>query len=422
MASCKKESVDLSGTSKTTTVYAQDINMRAIDPDAVEYYKDFAVLAEWYVDHPTVLRSEIDKNKTHSFTDSNYNDFIAELSTLAILDSNNKSISFFDMPDEMRHSFLRDYVKTEAQFVNEKLQIAQNESADDYLEARNIIFDRFANTATFSDSINFDREASKISVRNPYEEIIDDMKEIISTPTPGGVPPPGAGQSEQEFLKALSTAGILGLATVTFNPYCTNNTPNNFINKIRNEIKKGRILVALPAGFVTQQPLALNLSGGKFDVGHVAIISKDASSVPSSVSRSFSFTIGTNSEKGMHQEELGEDWIDKHGASYLMQPVRKTRTYDWKLGFIPGWKTTTEDVDNNATYNKIAGTLGRPYCSILQFLTTKWAVPERFICSSSAWWAIKEAHDIGIGDFYKPTIFPAGVFESSDMRIVGKTW
>lgn len=419
--SCNKEGVSPAPSTTVSTVNPNNINIATIDADAIEYYKDFAVLAEWYADHPTVLNAELKKNNMYSYIDSNYNDFIAEFSTMNIQDENGKSISFFDMNDEMRHSFLRDYVKTEAQFVNEKLVMTNNISTDDYLEARNTIFDRFANTSPFTDSMDFDKEVAKITVANPYEEIVDDMEEIISTPNPERIMV-GASLGEQDFLRSLISAGILGVATVTFNENCVNNTPNNFINKIRNEIKKGRVLVALPAGYVTREPLAVNLAGGTIDVGHVAIITKNANEIPGNVTRNFSFTIGTNSEKGMHNEELGDDWIDKHGASYIMQPVRKTRKYETKWGFLPGWTTITEDVDNMGTYNKIIGTLKRPYCSPLQFLTAKWAAPERFICSSSAWWAIKEAHDIGIGDFYKSTIFPSGVFESSDMRVVGKTW
>ena len=120
----------------------------------------------------------------------------------------------------------------------------------------------------------------------------------------------------------------------------------------------------------------------------------------------------------MHNEKLGKDWTSKHGVTYLMQPIKVTYRYKFPVS----WERSQTDLDNSKTYQKITSVMDRKYCYAPEMLYAKWKAPDRFICSSSAWWAIKEAHGVGIGDFYKSTIFPAGVYESSDMRIVGMSF
>ena len=416
---CSRVEPDVTPANNVETTSAGSINTKLLDADALEYYKDIAVLAEWYADHPAVLMAAINDNKTHTYKDPAYNTFVGELQEMDLRDENNKRYAFFDLSDGERHEFLRDYIKLQAKVLDDKFKFAGTDAADDHTELVNALVDQVANTSPYSDTFDFDAEAAKITIGNPYETI-NDLIEHSQTPV---IPPPGSdnggqGTDEQEFWRTVSSLGILPKTPWTFDPLCTTNTPQQFVDKMRGSLRKGLVLVALPGGTATSYPLVFN--GTLYDVGHVAIINKDAADVPAKIDKDFVFTIGTNSKDGMHNEKIGPSWTDKHGKSYLMKPVRTK--YHKKWGVPIPWDSYTEDVDNGATHRKITEAIGKEYCSWYQIVYAKQATPNRFICSSSAWWAIKEAHDIGIGNFYKPTIFPAGVYDSGDMRIVAKSW
>ncbi|MBN8821570.1 MULTISPECIES: hypothetical protein [unclassified Spirosoma] len=419
VGSCSKPASDLNPTEDPITVKATDVNLASLDQDAVEFYKDIAVMAEWYADHPAVLKAELAKNSAEKYTDSLYNDFVAELASMELYDEKDKPVSFFDLDETTRHTFLKDYVKLEASFLDSKFKIAANEQADDHIELVNAAVDKTVKTSAFSDNFDFNAEAARIKSSNPYETVSADIQNTL-----GAGPPPKLGlesqsTTEQTFLKFLADSRILGYSVVTFNPLCFNNTPQKFVDKMRSGLRKGRVLVSLPGGFMTGSPLALNAGGGSIlDVGHVAIVSKDASEIPATVNADYVLSIGTNNEENMHNEKLGKDWTSKHGVTYLMQPIKVTYRYKFPVS----WERSQTDLDNSKTYQKITSVMDRKYCYAPEMLYAKWKAPDRFICSSSAWWAIKEAHGVGIGDFYKSTIFPAGVYESSDMRIVGMSF
>lgn len=421
---CSKPATDLNPAEDPTLVKATDVNLASLDQDAVEFYKDIAVMAEWYADHPTVLKAELAKNSAEKYTDSLYNDFVAELASMQLYDENEKPISFFDLDETTRHSFLKDYVKLEANFLDSKFKLAANEQADDHIEMVNAAVDKTLKTSAFSENFDFNAEAARVKGNNPYETVAADIQKTL------GTAPPKVGlesqpTTEQAFLKFLADSGILGYNVVTFNPGCFNNSPQNFVDKMRGELRRGRILVSLPGGYITGTPLAINAAGNYkdiVDVGHVAIISKDASEIPAKIDKSYVLSIGTNSEKHMHNEVLGDDWTNKHGIAYLMQPIEVKYHYKPIKGIIPYWERSQSDLDNSKTYRKITTVMDKKYCDPWEMAYAKWKAPDRFICSSSAWWAIKEAHGVGIGNFYKSTIFPAGVYESSDMRVVATSF
>lgn len=416
--SCSRVEPDMNPASNVETTSAGTIDTKLLDADAVEYYKDIAVLAEWYADHPATLVTAINYDKTHTYTDSAYNTFVGELQEIDLRDENDKHLSFFALSDSERHVFLRDYIKLQAKILDDKFKLAGTDAVDDYTQSTNFLVDQVAKTSAYSDTFDFDAEVAKIIVANPYEVINEKLTRNQSPALWAASDDTGPGLPEDTFWNFISSHSILGVATVRYEPLCFSNTPQKFVDKIRGQVSKGLVLVSLPAGTVTGAPLAFN--GFTHDVGHVAIVSKDAGELAGIINDDFTFTIGTNSDDGMHNEKIKDGWTKKHGMTYLMKPVRTV--YRKKYGIKIPWDSYTEEVNNNATYQKMAGVIGKPYCSIAQVPFAKWSAPNRFICSSAAWWAIKEAHGIGVGDFYKPTIFPAGVFLSSDMRTVTKTW
>lgn len=414
-------------------IVASEIALSSLNPDIIEYYKDIAVLAEWYADHPAALQAAILFNKTHRVNDDKFNTFVNELSELNLQDEQSKPFSFFDLGEEARHVFLRDYIKMEAAFQDAKHElVGGGEWADDYMELRNDAVDKIVKTSAYSESFNFDAEAAKIVAADPLEEISNEIEEreytlgnTMSAPEPDQAEAPSSvNTAEQLFYRSLSL--LIGASPINFNPLCFTNTPQQFVDRLRAKSQKGLVLVALPGGNKTQLPFALNPHTSLYDLGHVAILSKNTSEIPSQINTDYSLTIGTNSSDKMHQEKIKASWTNQHGMAYLMKPIRKSRKATWKtiLGVkVPtGWETIVEDVNNGQTYDKIATVLGKPYCTPPQMLYSMKMVPDAFICSSSAWWAIKQAHGIDISSFYHLTIFPAGIFNSDDMEIVAQTF
>jgi hypothetical protein len=52
-----------------------------------------------------------------------------------------------------------------------------------------------------------------------------------------------------------------------------------------------------------------------YDPGHVAIISVNPGQVPGTIDDKTIISIGTNSEKGMHEERTTEYWAGRHGLA-----------------------------------------------------------------------------------------------------------
>ena len=205
-----------------------------------------------------------------------------------------------------------------------------------------------------------------------------------------------------------------------------------FFNRIKKSLRKGRLLISLPEGFNTTAPIVKYTKSKTLDFGHVAVISKDKeeaeiefnesySSLNKDYINSFSISIGTDKAKGMRYERLIEDWANLHATTYVGQIYDVKYKFWWRNIFRWGWKRVEQDVNNYTIYKKAVESIGTPYCNAFQVLTAKWAAPERMICSSSAWWYAKEGAGVNIGDWWKPTIFPAGVFLSDRVRIIDST-
>ncbi|MFD1315249.1 hypothetical protein [Namhaeicola litoreus] len=190
-----------------------------------------------------------------------------------------------------------------------------------------------------------------------------------------------------------------------------------FIDKIRPAIKKGRILVALPNGDYTGGPGVLFRSGHWYDVGHVAIIKRDGENIPAIVSDTLSFTIGINSVEQMHDESLHEDWAYKHGRAYVLQVIVE------KWRFENGeFKLTTSEADNNLLFEEALKLKYAKYCSIGEVFRSKEVAPQKLICSSASWIYAKNALGIDIDIPFNRTIWPEGILKSNFTKVVAKTW
>jgi hypothetical protein len=182
-------------------------------------------------------------------------------------------------------------------------------------------------------------------------------------------------------------------------------------------------LIALPGGFNTSYPIIFYTNQDFYDVGHVAVLTLNSSQVPSTINNdeTFKMSISTNSTENMHEESLKKNWTSEHGVAFVGQVFDVNWVWFYHHWYDFGFKRVATDVNNDNIYNKVVPLIGKPYCNIFQLLTAKWAAPGHFICSSTAWWCAEQGCNVDIGDWWKPTIFPAGVYLSDRVRIIDNT-
>jgi len=195
-------------------------------------------------------------------------------------------------------------------------------------------------------------------------------------------------------------------------------SPKTFINRIRGSITPGRLLIAIPGGFNTTLPIVVYAATLQYDVGHVAIMNAYA---PTTEYTSAKFTRSTNNVDNMHDEVLNVDWCPLHGVSFVGQVFDYKWVWYYRNWHSWGYNYQQVDVDNNAMVLKVNSLVDIPYVHVWEIPYAKWVAPDRFTCTSTAWWCAKQACGVNITDWYNPTILPAGVYLSDRVRIIDDT-
>ncbi|RYD52308.1 MAG: hypothetical protein EOP52_09080 [Sphingobacteriales bacterium] len=440
-AGCQKDD-------SSTTAIGTDpktIPVASLSKVAVDYCTDRAVLIEWYVDHPVALQAALNANAQKTDSDTGENDLVRYYNEQTILSPSGQPENFFSLPDDARHQLMRDMIKVDAKLLTEKYAMMDAAATDDREEANNQITDQYFN-AVYSDTLNFDAVRASITDANPYVSIRKKRNTAIveayadldnMDPTDSTAPPQARGvwdwikDAASTTYNTTKTVAInvanISPVTIVANYFFTSSpelTPTEFVNKIRSEMQPGRILLALPAGVLSED--ATLFTNGFLDVGHVAIISKKGSDVPATIDENYNISVGTdnttttvNPTPGMHYERIKESWTHKHSKAVVMQAFNTVYRRQ------PDGSNREEKVDypNGPIYDKILTILNTPYAPLTKMLTANALAPNSFICSSSAWWAIKAAHgnEADITPGFSAT-WPKDVFKSPKMRVVAKTF
>ena len=408
--SCKKEnndtSSDVNNPSSTVKVTEKsDINQAAVMPEAMEYYKNIATMAKWYAKHPEARTQS--KLKSNSESPDSVNTILAKLQEITITDSANVQKSVFELDDTKIDTFLSAFTVIEANDLSQKLSLDTSNQAVLGISAINQAFKE-----AFSSNLK--------SSEDPYWKIrnILDIKEKQASQQPTHLK-----SENSDFWAAVVSNKILGCTGIwgASPPYLT---PQTFVDRIRGSIAKGRLLIALPGGSNTVSPIILYVGQGWYDVGHVAVMIQNAGEIPKTINNNddFVMTISTNSKDNLHKEPLKKDWSNEHGLSYVGQVYDVNWQWFYKNWHDFGFRQVATDVNNDAIYKQVTGlAIGTPYCNIWQVVFAKAAAPEHLICSSTAWWCAKQGTGVNIGDWWKPSIFPAGVYLSDRVRIIDNT-
>lgn len=434
--SCRSEFSDVVTPDATQVDYSPLKDESSLDgdlyPELLQYYRNIATLANWYAEHPDrIERKKIDKEEKTKENewgevDEEYeeeeNIFLSKLLDLKFEISYGEELGFFDLNPEYRAAFLAEMPKQEAESIYDKYDDVDDErrkeraSFEAYLKDANDAF-----TAVFySPSMQ-----SGSATGDPYwkiRELMEDAEEQREN-SPSNVQPMGLGAA------AFWTAVFVASQIRVVNDYHPQTTSEALYGEIKPYVKRGRLLISVPGGYDTGHPVVHYLKSGRWDVGHVAVLSKNQDQVERDLIECrrqgsllpydlLSISIGTDRKKWMHEENFMEDWANLHPQTYVGQIFDVKYKFWYRNFFSWGWRREVRDVDNEEIFYQARKSLGTPYCNWFQVLTAKHAAPKRLMCSSAAWWYAKKGCKVNIGDWWKPTILPTGVYRSDRVRIL----
>jgi len=378
----------------------------SILPEAEEYYGNIANLAKWYSINQNLNKTE------KSVSNEKDNPFIAKLKNIKIKDENGNRISFFELTTEERNDFLNSWSQREARDLSEKLNRDPSHVSSGLLIQRNL---------AFSKVFNGDKAAS-ITVSDPFGDIVSAMKkaeeeeisennEIIAEYT--------SEFSDEDFEAAVIANRYLSFSVIQATPIEL--PPQTFVDRLKPNIKKGRILLALPGGWTTKYLMIFYPAKYWWDVGHTAIISKDSEGLTEEIGDSSNITVGTSTWYDMNEEWLGRSWCYKHGLAMVGQiyDVEWVKSKDETGKWI--WDKEMTELDNEKMCALAKEQLGKPYSNLLMTFASKWDAPNSFICSSLPWWLAKEVADIDISDWWNPSVYPVNLFMSENIKILDDT-
>jgi hypothetical protein len=351
---------------------------------ALCYYKNLAELFDYYSEVSN--QKNINRKKFSSRILEDY------AKTIHIYDEKGNAVDLLKMVKKERLLFFKSWIPSEAKKMNDKFKLDPKGNWVKEIKHINKVFKRKSPANNKTNQMNtmiqdpFTRIMMESEAKNKHEKAINKSN-----------------QTKQSGKKRKT-------------PYKL--SIQKFVDNIRSEIRRGRILVALPNGDYTRRPGVLLLNKNIYDVGHVAIIKLNSNDIPDTVSDTLSLTVGINSSEYMHHENLSDDWINKnHGRAYVLQVVYER--WDKKDG---KYILTTSDIDNDLLFEESLKYMDKEYCSPTEIFSNKRHAPKSFICSSAAWYFIKNSVGIDIDiPFYK-YVWPASFLKSNYTRVVAKTW
>ena len=402
---------------------------------ALQYYRNLAAVIDWYAQHPEKRRKQDD-----SYTDpsqaENHNPVLEQAEQISIQDSAENFVTVFDLPDRHRKSFLKSWSIIQAHIMSEKLQ--RDKSPQRLMgllpRMRNRAFKRaFPTPESLANTTEdpYKKVAKELIAQEARMRAAEDRYYKIDGITPPSIPTPTMANAPGQPQALITNPGFWWLfykivPGKIVGPKKTNN-PEHFVKELKSTLRKGRILIALPGGYDTYNVVHTNFS--YYDFGHAAVINKNSWEVNETLledkQSNYSITTGIPGpdDRVERSEEL-EGWM-KHGRSFVGKVVNGY----WKIKWSRFWGIPypeffwikSGEVNSQRILEKSQTRIGTPYCAWYMMKTAKWNAPRLFICSTLPWWAAKWSVGKNLGDWWKSTIYPAGLYLSDYVRIVGET-
>jgi hypothetical protein len=395
----------ISGTDQQV-IYPETIGENTILPEAKKYYQNLSLLARWYSKNP--LFRVLPTLNSPSDVD---NSVLRKLSSIRLIDSTGMAISVFDLDEKSQKEFLDSWTTVEAHQLSQKLKKDPLGTSMQLFTERNIAFTKAIGNLK-SNNLN---EDPFFAVKRIMDE--QEKEKIAHQPE---LPNFKSGEPTDDYFWATIIAnGLMSLSVIQVAP--NKLSAQTFVDRIRPNIEKGRLLVSLPGGWTTTSLIVFYPNKLWYDVGHVAVISKNLEEIPDSIGYDYEFTIGTGVEE-THIEGVGERWCRKHGLAFLCQisatrweMYNETSSKKWK------WRKVVTDIDGEALVEKTASYIGVKYCSTFDVFISKWVAPETFICSSLAWYCTREISGIDISDWWSTSVYPVDILFNENIRVIDDT-
>jgi hypothetical protein len=386
--------------------YPEEIDRDLIVPEIGTYHENISQLTRWYARHPLNRKFTLPLTATDPV-----NTVLQKLGSMILIDSSGKQLSIFDLNANELQNFLNSWKSVESFELSQKLR----------KDPTRLSLELFINRNEAFNKVYGNLKSVEIESEDPYFKVKKILDEQEKKAIELQIAPPllkSGEYTDNNFWATVVSNNLMSFSPIQFAP--NERSPQTFVDNIRPNIKKGRLLIALPGGWSTGNLLVLYPNKVWYDVGHVAFITKPPEEIPDSIDDDFNFTVGTG-VRGTEYEETGFDWCKKHGMSFLGQvcqvrwEIYKTKSNKWS------WRKITTDADNELLASEAEKYIGVPYCGVVDVFFSKWVAPKSFICSSIAWYCVKEKTGLNISDWWSPTVFPRDIFFSEQIRIIDDT-
>jgi hypothetical protein len=387
-------------------IYPETINENLLLPEAKQYFENISLLAQWYSKNPQfrvlpVLNSPSDIDNT----------LLRKLESIILIDSTGNQISIFDLDKNSLNEFLNSWKMSEA------LGLSQKIGKDTAGISKQLFINR---NQLFAEAVGRLKSASL--TEDPYFAVQNLMvkkeKEKITTPTEL-INLKSSEYTDDNFWATVISNGLMSFSVIHAVP--NEISPQTFVDRLRPNLKKGRILIALPGGFTTTSLIIFYPNKTWFDVGHIAVVTKDSEEIADSIDDNYNFTIGTGVIPGTQPEEIGHAWCIKHGMAFLGKvcqikwEIYKDASDKWK------WRKVITDADNELILKEVEKNVGVPYSNVVEVFFSKWVAPKSFICSSLAWYCTLKETGIDISDWWDTSVYPVDLFFSENIQIIDDT-
>ena len=265
----------------------------------------------------------------------------------------------------------------------------------------------------------------------------DDKTQPSPSPQIAGTQPPSGAQAYVDLNESAYGGGTISALTFWIaasaafatkyisKPQSHKQSVQSFVYRMRSHLRPGRILIRLPGGYDTYNVIHYNFRG-HIDVGHTAIIAKYGPDIKLWENKDHyrGTTVGIPDYNAVvGDERIEKSWTALGTRARIGAVIGGYYKIKWSLypPFVEFFYVSKRELSGSEMLRYANRMRGRGYCRWYEVMVAKWSAPKRFICSTLPWKAAKSCFDLNIGDWYKSTIFPAGVYLSDHVRLLSTT-
>lgn len=346
--------------------------------------------------------------------------FEEKLADIKIIDENGLTIGFANLSRAEKEVFLNDWAKQEAIALTQKMETtadfetyvsAENQAMAEALQAASDAVEATPEDASEAEAYSRgNRKAGLYKSNRSRRNIPANFNSSIFF---------------KEIAKRFNSDENSRTQKVKFRSSSSTSGPKlekvdsmYFLTSLRRHAEPGNLLLRLPKHGNTSIKIKIEDFGKDLTAGHVAILggfTKNGTENNNMMLPTFNGKIGIGAyEEGVRIEILS-DWLCK---SYILC-IQRVNYYKIKTGWF-SYKYIR-------TYNRFLGLpelyasainyKGYPYCDLAEMPIAKWLAPQKFICTTLAWYCVKKLKDINITSWYSTMPTPSDILLNENIYI-----